>query len=165
MIAFRMRLAAVVVVGLTLGGVLSWAAGLWPGDQPRAAVDHCYVTYDRLEVMHSRCIGNWTRGGRGYQGPIYGVDVKESWKVIDEEPNSAYEWEVTIPESVKQPRVLADSRQAWTLSARALPWGPTPAVLPALLVALAWLITATVAARRPTLSASAEPADSTATPA
>ncbi|MGC5022541.1 hypothetical protein [Micromonospora sp. DT47] len=165
MIAFRSRLAAVLVVGLALAGVASWTAGLWPGDQPRAIVDHCFVTYDRLEVMHSRCVGNWTRGGRGYQGPIYGVDVQESWKVIDEEPNSAYEWEVTIPESVRQPRVLADGRQAWTHSARALPWGLIPAVVAALLVALAWSITATVKAREPTRSTPAEPAGSTATPA
>ncbi|MET8310045.1 hypothetical protein [Micromonospora sp. NPDC005173] len=151
MIALRMRLGVVVLVGLALGGVLSWTAGLWPGaDDPHATVDHCYVTYDRQEVRHSRCIGNWTRSDRGYQGPIYGVDVKKSWKLIDAEPNSAYEWEVTIPESVKQPRVLADSRQAWTVSARALPWGLVPATLAALLVALAWSITATVKARKPT---------------
>ncbi|WCN83169.1 hypothetical protein [Micromonospora sp. LH3U1] len=164
MIPFRVRLAAVVIVGLTLGGVLSWTAGLWPGDQPRATVDHCYVTYDRLEVMHSRCIGNWTRGGHGHQGPIYGVDVKESWKAIDEEPNSAYEWEVAIPESVKQPRVLADGQQSATLSTLALPWGTIPAAIAALLVALAWSMTATLKARKPMRSAPAELADSAATP-
>ncbi|SCG78123.1 hypothetical protein [Micromonospora inositola] len=160
MIAFRVRLAAMVALGFALSGVLSWTAGLWPNDQPRAVIDHCYVTYDRLEVMHSRCIGNWTRGGRGHQGPIYGVDVKASWQAMDEEPNSAYEWEVAIPESVKQPRVLADSRQAWMLSTRALPWGMVPATLGALLVALvSWSI---VAVAWP--SARAEPAGSTAPP-
>ncbi|HEX5995706.1 MAG TPA: hypothetical protein VFY84_11240 [Jiangellales bacterium] len=165
MIAYRMRLAAVVVVGSALIGMLSGTAGLWPDDQPRATVDHCYVTYDRLEVMHSRCIGNWTRGGRGYQGRIHGVDVKGSWKVIDEEPNNAYEWEVAIPESAKRPQVLADGRQAWTLSTLALPWGLIPAALAALLVALAWSITATVKARKPMRStpvASAKPADTSA---
>lgn len=158
MIAFRVRLAAVVVVGLALGGVLSWTAGLWPGDQRRAFVDHCYITYDRQEVMHSRCVGNWTRGGHGSRGPIYGIDVKESWKVIDEEASSAHEWEVTIPESVKQPQVIADGRQAWTFSARALPWALIPAALVALLVTLAWSITATVKAREPMWSAPAAPA-------
>ncbi|MGB2567941.1 hypothetical protein ACPFP2_05745 [Micromonospora citrea] len=165
MTAFRMRLAAVVSVGLVLIGLLSWTAGLWPGDQPRATLDHCYVTYDRLEVMNSRCVGNWTRGGRGHQGPIYGVDVKESWKAIDEEPNNAYEWEVIIPASAKQPRVLADGRQAWTFSPHAMPWGLIPAALVALLVALAWSITATVKAHKPTLSDTAELVQSTTTPA
>ncbi|MEU5673414.1 hypothetical protein ABZ749_24255 [Micromonospora sp. NPDC047753] len=144
MIAVQMRFAAIVVVGLILVGMLSWVAGSWPADQSRATVDHCYVTHDRLEAMHSRCVGNWTRGGRGRQGPIHGVDVQESWKIIDDKPSSAYEWEVAVPASARQPRVLADTRQAWTLSPRALPWGLVPAGLVALLAALAWLITAVV---------------------
>lgn len=149
MTAFRMRLAAVVVVGVALGGVLSWTAGLWPGDEPRAHVDHCFITHDRLEVMHSRCVGNWTRGGRGHQGPIHGVDVKESWQVIDEEPNSAYEWEVTIPELVRQPRVLADGGHAWVPSMRAVPW-KIPVTIAALLVALVWSIAAAFKAYKST---------------
>jgi hypothetical protein len=161
MIAFRMRLAAVVGVGLALGAVLSWTAGLWPSDQSRALVDNCYITYDRQEARHSRCVGHWTRGGHVYRGPIYGIDVKESWKVIDEEASSAYEWEVTVPESVKQPRVLADGRQAWTFSVRALPETLTPAALAPLLVALAWSVTATVKARKPIRSAPAAPAEKT----
>ncbi len=165
MVAFRMRLAALLAVGLALGALLSWTSGLWPGDHPRATVDHCYVTYDRLEVMHSRCIGNWSRGGRGYQGPVYGVNVEESWKVIDGEPNSAYEWEVTIPESIKHPRVLADSQQAWTLSPQAVPRTLVPAAFAALLVMMAWSITATVQARKPTPNTAAEVADPTANPA
>ncbi|MBM0236299.1 hypothetical protein JNW88_02580 [Micromonospora sp. ATA32] len=61
--------------------------------------------------------------------------------------------------------MLADGRQAWTPSPRALPWGLIPAALAALLVALAWSITAAVQARKPTPSAPAQPVDSTATPA
>ncbi|WP_433357079.1 hypothetical protein ACQPYV_08860 [Micromonospora saelicesensis] len=160
--AVKVRFAAIVVVGLALVGMLSWVAGSWPADQTRATVDHCYVTHDRLEAMRSRCVGNWTRGGRGRQGPIHGVDVQESWKVIDDEPNSAYEWEVAIPASARQPRVLAGTRQAWTLSPRALPWGLVPAGLVALLAALAWLITSTVKASR---SAHGVPVESSATPA
>ncbi|MEV4715605.1 hypothetical protein AB0J94_00215 [Micromonospora noduli] len=155
--AVKMRWAAIVVVGLALVGMLSWVAGSWPADQARATVDHCYVTHDRLEAMHSRCVGNWTRGGRGRQGPIHGVDVQKSWKVIDDEPNSAYEWEVAVPASARQPRVLADTRQAWTLSPRALPWVLVPAGLVTLLAALAWLITATVRGPRPAHSVPAEP--------
>ncbi|RAO09246.1 hypothetical protein [Micromonospora noduli] len=155
--AVKMRWAAIVVVGLALVGMLSWVAGSWPADQARATVDHCYVTHDRLEAMHSRCVGNWTRGGRGRQGPIHGLDVQKSWKVIDDEPNSAYEWEVAVPASARQPRVLADTRQAWTLSPRALPWGLGPAGLVALLAAFAWLITATVRAPRPPHGVPAEP--------
>ncbi|WP_406058617.1 hypothetical protein [Micromonospora sp. NBC_00860] len=162
MIAVKVLLAAITVVALALVGMLSWVAGVWPADQTRATVDHCYVTHDRLEAMHSRCVGNWTRSGRGQQGPIHGVDVQESWKVINDEPNSAYEWEVVVPASARQPRVLADTRQAWTLSPRALPWGLVPASLVALLAALAWLITATVKASR---SAHGVPAGSSATPA
>ncbi|MCG5465629.1 hypothetical protein MED01_003919 [Micromonospora sp. MED01] len=156
MTAVKVRWAAIVVVGLALLGMLTWSAGSWPADQTRATVDHCYVTHDRLEAMHSRCVGNWTRGGRGRQGPIHGVDVKESWKVIDDESNSAYEWEVAVPASARQPRVLADTRQAWTLSPRALPWGLVPAGLVALLAALAWLITTTVRAPRSARSVPAE---------
>ncbi|MEU4779999.1 hypothetical protein [Micromonospora sp. NPDC023633] len=150
MIELWKRLAAVVVMGTTLGGVLSWTAGLWPGDEGRASVNHCYITYDRQEAMHGRCVGDWARGGRGHRGPIYGVDVDKSWKVIDEEPNSAYEWEVAVPASAKRPWVLADSGQAWVLSPRALPWGAIPAAIMALLIALAWSITVTVKAHKAT---------------
>ncbi|MFC8848410.1 MULTISPECIES: hypothetical protein [unclassified Micromonospora] len=148
---------------LVLVGTLSWTAGLWPDDESRATVDHCYVTYDRLEVMHSRCVGNWTRGGRGHQGPIHGVEVEESWKVVNEDASNAYEWEVVVPASAKQPWVLADSRQARTPSSRALPWGLIPASLAALLVALTWSVTATVEARRRAPSCVSESAGSTAT--
>ncbi|MDG4825439.1 hypothetical protein O7635_26630 [Asanoa sp. WMMD1127] len=148
--AFRTRLAVMVLATLALGGVLSWLAGLWPGaDEPRATVDHCYVTYDRQEVRHHRCVGNWTRGGHGHRGPIHGVDVGTSWQALDpEHPNEAYEWEVRIPESAKHPRVLADTQQAWTLSPRALPWAFAPALVTGVLAVLLWFLVATVRARR-----------------
>jgi len=44
MIAVKVRLAAIVVVGLALVGMLSWVAGSWPADQTRATVDHCRLT-------------------------------------------------------------------------------------------------------------------------
>lgn len=37
MIALKVRLAAIVVVGLALVGMLSWLAGAWPADQTRGA--------------------------------------------------------------------------------------------------------------------------------
>ena len=36
MIALEVQLAAIVVVGLALVGMLSWLAGAWPADQTRA---------------------------------------------------------------------------------------------------------------------------------
>ncbi|WP_143050019.1 hypothetical protein [Asanoa ishikariensis] len=140
--ALGLRIAAVGAVVLVLGGMLTWSAGLWPGaDGPRAIVDHCYLTYDRQENTHSRCVGNWTRGDRGYSGPIHGVDVSRSWQATTVEPNDAGEWELTVPESAKRQLVLADSRQAWVLSPRSLPWVLTPVVPAALLLALGWSVT------------------------
>jgi uncharacterized membrane protein YeaQ/YmgE (transglycosylase-associated protein family) len=144
----KLRLAAVIVLG-AIGAVLAgWTAGLWPGDDPHATVDHCYITYDRQEQQHSRCVGNWARGSHGYSGPIHGVAVGAKWKVLSVEPDSAYEWEVAVPAEQRQPRVFADDRQAWTLSPDAVRWALVPAVGGALLVALAWAVVATVNARR-----------------
>lgn len=39
---------------------MAYVAGVIPAPA-RVAVGHCYVTYDRLERMHSRCVGHWTR--------------------------------------------------------------------------------------------------------
>lgn len=134
----KVRLAAVIVIGTLFGGLASWTTGLWPGDEPRATVDHCYITYDRQDTRHSRCVGNWTRGGRGYAGPINGFAVSTSWSTLSDTPNAAYEWEVAVPESQRQPRVFADDRQAWVPSLQALRWAGVPAAAATLLVALTW---------------------------
>lgn len=122
------RLAAVVAVGSLFAGLTSWTLGLWPGDEAYATVDHCYLTYDRQENRHSRCVGNWTRSGRGVSGPIHGIAIPESWRLITTEPDEGYEWEVAVPEAARHLRVVADRHQAWALSPRAATWGLVPAV-------------------------------------
>lgn len=147
-IPIKARLAAVLVLAAVGAGATGWLAGWWPGDDPHATLDHCYVTYDRQEQRHSRCIGNWTRGSHGYSGPVHGVAVEESWQILTVEPNSAYEWEVAVPAGERQPRVLADTNEAWTLSPGAARSALTPMAAGALLVALAWAVVSVAAARR-----------------
>ncbi|GAA4568174.1 hypothetical protein GCM10023176_22060 [Micromonospora coerulea] len=60
-------------------------------------MDHCYVTYDRLERQHSRCVGRWTRVGLATSGPVHGVPVSTQWQAITTDPDENYEWEVTFP--------------------------------------------------------------------
>jgi hypothetical protein len=144
----RVRLAVVLVLVALGAGVTGWLAGLWPGDDPRATVDRCFVTYDRQEQRHSRCLGNWTRGSHGYSGPVHGVAVGESSQVFTVEPNSAGEWEVAVPAGERQPRVLADTNEAWTFSPGAARSALTPMAAGALLVALAWAVVSVVTARR-----------------
>ncbi|MEU2610561.1 hypothetical protein ABZ570_03075 [Micromonospora sp. NPDC007271] len=141
------RLTVVLVLGGLGAGATGWLAGWWPGDDPRATVDHCYVTYDRQEQRHSRCVGNWTRGSHGYAGPVHGVAVGESWQVLTAEPNSAYEWEVAVPDGARRLRVLADTNQAWAFSPAAVRSALVPMAAGALLVALAWAVVSVVTAR------------------
>ncbi|WP_410813584.1 hypothetical protein [Micromonospora sp. 067-2] len=148
MIPMWARLTAVAVLAVVGGALAAWTVGLWAGDDPHATVDHCYITYDRQEQVHSRCVGNWTRGGRGHSGPVHGITVSRSWRVLSTEPDAAYEWEVAVPDDERRPRVLADSGQAWTLSAAAAPAALTPAAGGALFVGLAWAVVSTLSARR-----------------
>jgi hypothetical protein len=142
------RLLGVIMLVAFAAALGSWALGLWHAQStPRATVDHCYVTYDRQENRHTRCVGGWTRGNQGHRGPVYGVAVAESWPLVSTgDPNENDEWEVVVPESHRNPRVLADSRQAWVLSPEAFRWGLLPMVGGALVVALAWAVTATFVA-------------------
>ncbi|MEV0392316.1 hypothetical protein [Polymorphospora rubra] len=149
MTAFRIRLVAVVVIGVLGGALAGLALGLWPGDDPYATVDRCYITYDRQENMHSRCVGNWTRGGRGHRGPINGIAVSESWKPKSLEADPNHEWEVEIPPSYRQLRVFADDRQAWAPSVGSVRWSFVPAAAGALLVGTAWAVTSAILARSP----------------
>lgn len=48
---------------------MAYVAGVIPAPA-RVAVGHCYVTYDRLERMHSRCVGHWTRVGLAASGSL-----------------------------------------------------------------------------------------------
>ncbi|MEU8263884.1 hypothetical protein AB0C02_25070 [Micromonospora sp. NPDC048999] len=147
-IPMAFRLAVMLVFGAFGVGAIGWLAGLWPGDDARATVDHCYVTYDRQEQRHSRCVGNWTRGSHGYSGPVHGVAVGESWQVLTAEPNSAYEWEVAVPAAERQPRVLADTTDAWTFSPGSARSALTPMAAGALVVALAWAVVSVVTVPR-----------------
>lgn len=156
MIGKRIRVGMLVVV-LTAGvGWLGWGLGLLPEDPTRAQIEHCYVTYDRQEVMTSRCVGTWTRGGHEERGPVIGVGVQPDWQAISE-PDSAYWAEVSVPESERHPRVFADARQAWALSARSVPWLVTPLLGGALIMALAWATVAVVPRRRNHATAAGEP--------
>lgn len=143
----RWMLPVGILLVLTVGaaGILTWTAGLWPGpDDPRATVDRCYITYDRQENRLSRCVGNWTRGGHGYRGPIHGFDVPESWPLLSPDPNENYEWAVEVPDSERRPLVLADTSQAWTISPPGIATTMVPAIGGALLVGWLWAATSTL---------------------
>jgi hypothetical protein len=131
----KVRLAATGAACLVIAAVGTWTLGLWPlVETPRATVDHCYVTYDRQEQQHSRCVGHWTRFGHRVSGSVRGIAVATSWQAVTEQPNENYEWEVRLPADLPKPRVLAYFRRAWVLS----PWpealGWIPPVLLGLLV-------------------------------
>jgi hypothetical protein len=130
----KVRLAAIGAACLVIVAVASWTLGLWPGvETPRATVDHCYVTYDRQDQRHTRCVGHWTRVGR-VSGAIHGVEVPTSWLYVTKQPDENYEWDVQIPAELPKPRVLAYFHQAWVLSPRLAAWVCIPPVLLGLLV-------------------------------
>ncbi|WP_130336826.1 hypothetical protein [Micromonospora kangleipakensis] len=115
--------------------VVGYLAGMVPGDSVRATVDHCYVTYDRQEQRHSRCVGQWTRAGRAVSGPVHGVDVGRQWQVLTVDPDPNFEWEVTIPRSARRQAVVANQTRAYVV----------PAFVPVLLMLLALLAVAFLA--------------------
>jgi hypothetical protein len=114
------RLALLGAAGLVAAGLV-FAFGLLPGDRPTATVEHCYVTYDRLERQLSWCTGSWTRAGITTHGPLRGVPVGTDWQVITAEPNPDYEWEVTVPDRERHPVGVAIGRTAFT-SGSPVPW-------------------------------------------
>jgi hypothetical protein len=133
------RLAAIGAACLVVAAVGTWTLGLWPVlETPRATVDHCYVTYDRQEQRHSSCVGHWTRFGHRVSGSIHGIDVATSWRVVTEQPNENYEWEVQLPADPPEPRVVAYFHQAWALAPGLGAWVWIPPVLFGLVVG--WLI-------------------------
>lgn len=107
--ASRIWLVAAVVA-------MAYAAGGMPAPA-RVAVDHCYVTYDRLERQHSRCVGHWTRLGLTASGPVHGTPVSTRWPVLTTDPDENYEWEVSIPEASRHHTALTVLTIAWVI-----PW-------------------------------------------
>jgi hypothetical protein len=131
----NVRLAAIGATCLVIAAVGTWTLGLWPlVETPRATVDHCYVTYDRQEQQHSRCVGHWTRFGHHVSGSIRGIAVPTSWPAVTEQPDENYEWEVQIPSDLPKPRVFAYFHEAWVLSPRLGAWLWIPPVLLGLLI-------------------------------
>ncbi|MCM0675367.1 hypothetical protein NCC78_11805 [Micromonospora phytophila] len=105
---------------------MGYVAGMIPGDAARATVDHCYVTYDRQERLHSRCVGHWTRAGRVVSGPVKGVDVSQHWQALTVDPGPNYEWEVNVPEAARHQVAVAHHMRAYVV----------PRFVPILLVVL-----------------------------
>jgi hypothetical protein len=116
--------------------ILAYVAGV-PAPAT-VTVDHCYVTYDRLEQQHSRCVGHWTRLPLHESGPIAAVPVSQQWQALTTDPDANYEWEVVVPETARSYSALAVLTRAWVL-----PW-PVQVVLTALSVlvlgGLAWVV-------------------------
>lgn len=112
----RRRTIVVGALAVT-AAVAGYLTGLVPGDSVRATVDHCYVTYDRQEQQHSRCVGHWTRVGRAVSGPVRGVDVSPRWQVLTTDPDANFEWEVHVPRSARRPVALAHEGSAFAVPA------------------------------------------------
>ena len=107
--ASRIGLVAAVIA-------MAYVAGVIPAPG-RVAVDHCYVTYDRLERQQSRCVGHWSRVGLTASGPVRGTPVSTRWQVLTTDPDENYEWEVTVPETSRHHTALTVLTFAWVI-----PW-------------------------------------------
>jgi hypothetical protein len=101
--------------GLLAVVALGWLLGAVPADSVRVTVDQCFVTYDRMENQHSRCVGHWVRGGSTVSGPVFGVGVSTSWPVLTATPDPNYEWEVRVLDSARHRVALADRGRAYAL--------------------------------------------------
>lgn len=102
-----------LVVAVT---AMAYVAGVIPAPA-RVTVDHCYVTYDRLERQDSRCVGHWIRAGVAASGPVHGVPVGTQWQALTTDPDENYEWEVAVPESSGSHKALTVLTLAWVV-----PW-------------------------------------------
>lgn len=89
-----------LLVAVTVTAV-AFAVGVMPAPA-RITVENCYVTYDRLERQHSRCLAHWDRVGFDNSGPVYGVPVATTWPGLYAKPDDDYGWEVAIPESSRR---------------------------------------------------------------
>ncbi|MEV6813794.1 hypothetical protein [Micromonospora sp. NPDC051296] len=106
-----------LVAAVAAVAAMAYVAGVVPAPA-RVAVDHCYVTYDRLERQLSRCVGRWTRiGGVTGSGPVHGVPVSTQWQVLTTAPDENFEWEVSIPETSRHYTALTAPTIAWVI-----PW-------------------------------------------
>jgi hypothetical protein len=119
---------------------LAYVAGVMPAPA-RVTVDHCYVTYDRLETQHSRCVGHWSRLLHLVaSGPIDAVPVDQNWQAFTVDPNADYEWEVAVPATSRSYTALTVLTYAWLV-----PWFVQvllTAISVTALGGLAWLISA-----------------------
>lgn len=132
-VAVRIGLVAAVTTMAYVAGVIPAPAGV--------AVDHCYVTYDRLERQHSRCVGHWSRLGLATSGPVRGVPVSTQWQVLTTDPDENYEWEVTVPETSRHHTAFTVLGMAWIV-----PW-PMQGLLTALTVMAVGYLTRATARR------------------
>lgn len=110
--------------------VITFAVGIVPVPA-HITVESCYVTYDRLERMHSRCAGQWERFGVDNSGSVYGVPVGSRWRALDG-PDDNYEWEVVIPESSRSYDGITLFRYGWV----------TPKYAQVLLAVAVWVVVA-----------------------
>lgn len=124
---------------------MAYVAGVIPAPA-RVAVDHCYVTYDRVERQHSRCVGSWTRVGLTVSGPVRGVPVSTQWQVLTTDPDENYEWEVSVPEASRHHTALTVLTLAWVI-----PWPMQVLVTTLTVTAIGYLAWATASRvrRRP----------------
>lgn len=117
-----------LVVAVTVTAI-AFAVGLMPAPA-RITVDNCYVTYDRLERQHSRCVAHWDRVGVDNSGPVYGVPVTTGWSALGVDPDGNYEWEVLIPESSREHDGLTFFAYGWVV----------PRFVQILLTGAAWML-------------------------
>ncbi|NUT07437.1 MAG: hypothetical protein HOV76_28600 [Hamadaea sp.] len=104
-----------VAIAVAVGtGLLAMLLGL-PG-VGTVTLDHCHVTYDRLEQQHSRCDGHWPSLFGTARGPVTGAFVGTDWQVVDPRPDSRFEWEVVIPESGRRQLALTGPSRAYALA-------------------------------------------------
>ena len=125
----RLGLGGLAVVAV----VVAYFVGLIPAAVP-VAIDHCYVTYDRLEYQHSRCEGHWTRPGFGGSGTVQGVPVAPNWHALTADPNADYEWEVRVPDASRELTGLTVFAIAWILP------GPVASLMTVLAAAMVGLL-------------------------
>jgi hypothetical protein len=128
---------------------IAYVAGVVPAPAV-VMVDHCYVTYDRLERQRSRCVGHWTRAGFDTSGTVHSVPVSTRWQALTVDPDDNYEWEVAVPESSRRHNGLTMLTHAWVV----------PRLIQVLLTALAatvvgclvWITASRLRRRRTLLS-------------
>ncbi|MEV6967717.1 hypothetical protein AB0M47_21680 [Hamadaea sp. NPDC051192] len=106
---------AVAVAAVLGAGLLAMLLGL-PG-VTTVTLDRCHVTYDRLERQQSRCDGHWQSLFGTAHGPVNGAFVGTDWQAVTAEPDSRYEWEVTIPESGRRQLALIGPGRAYAVAA------------------------------------------------